>query len=226
MTQKLLDRQPERPAAPVEMSPAESLPKHIEQLAASLPDAVRSEPLPPAVPSSPVPPATEKVHEATPPAPELRPISGTEMLRATTQPEGAVTPWQIILQTLGTEPKVFGAEIRRPTVIGRVDPHTNVQVDLDMTPYGAAELGMSRQHAILLPSSEGLWIVDLDSTNGTWINGLFLQPGMKYRLRSGDRIEFGSLTVQVRVLGEAAPVPHDTDRPGSTQVSRQKPKRG
>jgi pSer/pThr/pTyr-binding forkhead associated (FHA) protein len=77
-----------------------------------------------------------------------------------------------------------------------------------------------------MPNAEGLWLVDLDSTNGTWINGLYLQPGMKYRLRNGDVIDFGSLRVLVRVIGAINYTASHEDNVGSsTLISRRKPPR-
>jgi pSer/pThr/pTyr-binding forkhead associated (FHA) protein len=117
--------------------------------------------------------------------------------------------------------------VDRVTVIGRLDSEDPAaEADLDLGPYGGAELGVSRQHAILMPNIEGLWLVDLDSTNGTWINGLYLQPGMKYRLRNGDVIDFGSLRVLVRVIGAINYTPSQEENAGSaTLVSRRKPPR-
>ena len=58
-----------------------------------------------------------------------------------------------------------------------------------------------RMHVIITPSSEGPCITDMNSTNGTWINGLYLEPGRQYRLRSNDRVELGTLKLLVKVIG-------------------------
>ncbi len=135
------------------------------------------------------------------------PVSVTRTKAATgplrSLPEGklGLQPQQIILQTLTAEPQVIGAEIEDVTVIGRSEPGYSTVPDLDLTAHSAQEHGVSRRHAILLPTDEGLCLVDLDSMNGTWINGMYLQPGQKYRIRSGDRVEFGTLKLLVRVAG-------------------------
>lgn len=110
-------------------------------------------------------------------------------------------PWRVIMQTGSPEPKVLGMDVHDVTVVGRSDPNDSVVPDLDLAAYGAQSLGVSRRHAILLPSAEGLCMMDLDSTNGTWLNGVYLQPGQKYRVRAGDRVEFGRLRLVVRVVG-------------------------
>ncbi|MBN1426819.1 MAG: FHA domain-containing protein [Anaerolineae bacterium] len=111
------------------------------------------------------------------------------------------TPWQILFQTVNVaEPEYVGLDILGLATIGRSDPDSSTQPDLDLSPYEAQSHGVSRRHAVLVPTDEGLCLIDLDSANGTWIGGKYLQPGRKYRLRSGDMIEFGSLKLMIRVL--------------------------
>ncbi|MBN1119733.1 MAG: FHA domain-containing protein [Anaerolineae bacterium] len=144
-----------------------------------------------------------------------------------TEEEGvSQQPWQIIFQPTKSKSKAIALEVQNITIVGRADPDCATQPDLDLTPQGGDKLGVSRQHAILMSNVDGLWLIDLDSTNGTWVNGLYLQPGLKYRLRNGDRIEFGSLELAVRVLG-ALPTLHPDERAGrgATRISRTKPRR-
>jgi len=47
----------------------------------------------------------------------------------------------------------------------------------------------SRQHAELVRRDDGWWLVDLDSTNGTFVNGSLVK---ERRLASGDAIQIGS----------------------------------
>jgi len=128
----------------------------------------------------------------------------------------------VIFQTVTNEPKAIGTEVRHAVVIGRTDPRSNLKPDIDLAPHDAQAYGVSRQHALLLPTDSGLSLIDLDSTNGTWINGLYLQPGLRYNLRSGDRIELGTLKLIVRVVG---PVSGRESNKEVTAVSRTKPKR-
>ncbi len=135
-----------------------------------------------------------------------------------------VQPWRVIFQIIVPDTKVIGVDVHDVAVVGRSDPNANIIPDLDLEPYGAQIYGVSRRHAILLPTDEGLCLIDLDSTNGTWINGVYLQPGQKYRLRSGDRVEFGRLRLVVRVVGAMLTgVPESQD--DITAVTRPKPRR-
>ncbi len=108
--------------------------------------------------------------------------------------------WRVTFQISREDDKMLTVEVRRPMVIGRMDPRAATHPDLDFSVYGALELGMSRQHAILLPAADGLWLIDLDSTNGTRVNDHYLHPGLRYRLHEGDQIDFGALQVRVSAL--------------------------
>ena len=48
--------------------------------------------------------------------------------------------------------------------------------------------------------SEGLYIADLGSKNGTWVNGEFLEPGNRHQLAPSDCIELGLLRLVVRSI--------------------------
>jgi len=158
---------------------------------------------------------------------DIKDQTGGGRPKPSTEEEGvSQQPWQIIFQPTKAKGKAIALEVQNITIVGRADPDCATQPDLDLTPQGGDKLGVSRQHAILMSNVDGLWLIDLDSTNGTWVNGLYLQPGLKYRLRNGDRLEFGSLELAVRVLG-ALPTLHPDERAGrgATRISRTKPRR-
>lgn len=72
---------------------------------------------------------------------------------------------------------------------------------LDLTPFGALEKGVSRTHAALRRGDEMLFIVDLDSTNGTFLNEQPLAPHQPRVVRSGDQIRLGQLVLHVYFSG-------------------------
>jgi pSer/pThr/pTyr-binding forkhead associated (FHA) protein len=49
---------------------------------------------------------------------------------------------------------------------------------------------VSAQHAVLLKVRDTYWLMDLQSTNGTQINGAFITHA---KLNDGDTIRFGSV---------------------------------
>jgi hypothetical protein len=130
--------------------------------------------------------------------------AATGPLRPVPKDRLAQETWQVTFAALaGSEVKAIGVEVRGLIVVGRLDADSDAKPDLDLTPYSAGAHGVSRQHLILFLTDEGPCIMDLNSINGTWINGLYLEPGRKYRLRSGDRVELGSLKMLVKVLAPA-----------------------
>jgi hypothetical protein len=82
-------------------------------------------------------------------------------------------------------------------VIGRVDPLVDEQPDLDLTPYEAEGWGVSRHHARIERRGKTLHIIDLNSTNGTYVNGRRLAPQQTYLLRAGDEIRLGGLELNI-----------------------------
>lgn len=80
-------------------------------------------------------------------------------------------------------------------VIGRAfeDSDTN----LDLKEDNGIELGVSRTHAVLQWSNQGIVIMDLGSTNGTFLNNHHLPANKPYPLQSGDELRFGELLVHI-----------------------------
>lgn len=108
--------------------------------------------------------------------------------------------WRIVFQVLNNATEI-AASVRNPLVLGRADPATGSRPEIDLTAAGGQDLGVSRIHAIIIPTDEGLCVIDLDTPNGTSINGQRLVSGRRYRLRSGDRLELGSLKMMVSEMG-------------------------
>jgi pSer/pThr/pTyr-binding forkhead associated (FHA) protein len=82
-------------------------------------------------------------------------------------------------------------------LLGRADAHSDLRPDLDMTPYGAAEQGVSRRHAIIRRGEDTLTLLDLGSTNGTHLNGQRMIPNQPRVLRDGDEIRMGRLVFHI-----------------------------
>lgn len=133
------------------------------------------------------------------PAPRPPILDETDRVRLLPEePEPAA--WRIILQTLHPGTTRIGLNVWQELVIGRLESASedDEAPDLDMSPHRAAALGVSRRHAALVPRADGLFLVDLHSTNGTWVNGTYLPPGQRHRLKPGDKIELGLLRLAVR----------------------------
>src|SRR5712691_7048761 len=86
-------------------------------------------------------------------------------------------------------------EINQQAILGRASNDDSTQPQIDLTPYGAYEKGISRRHAVIRRTPTGLIVEDLSSSNGTSLNGQRLQPFVPAPLKPNDRLKLGSLAI-------------------------------
>lgn len=89
--------------------------------------------------------------------------------------------------------RILDLPISGKVVIGRADPSSASQPDIDLVPFGALQHGVSRLHASIELRYDSLIICDLGSSNGTYVNNLRLPPHQPHLLRDRDEIRFGML---------------------------------
>jgi hypothetical protein len=106
--------------------------------------------------------------------------------------------WLIELQISKSTPTAYGIEIAGDVVLG-VMRYGNKRPDLDLALYSGDEKGVSRRHAMLCPEFDSLMLVDLYSTNGTWLNNVRLEPHRPHALSNGDIVSLGLLTFIVHI---------------------------
>jgi hypothetical protein len=82
-------------------------------------------------------------------------------------------------------------------ILGRSDINSTQKPDLDLTPYGALDKGVSRLHAAIHRTEDTLTVVDLGSSNGTHLNGQRLTPDQPRVLRDGDELRLGKLVAHI-----------------------------
>jgi pSer/pThr/pTyr-binding forkhead associated (FHA) protein len=82
-------------------------------------------------------------------------------------------------------------------LIGREDVSIDTHPEVDLTPYGAVEKGVSRRHAKLVWHGDQLTVEDVGSVNGTFLTGQRLVPYEAMPMRSGDVLQLGKLVLQV-----------------------------
>ncbi len=90
--------------------------------------------------------------------------------------------------------------MRKYMVIGRRGSSHDNEVDIDFLPYGARDYGISRLHAVILVSNGRLVMKDINSTNGTQVNGQALPPLESCPLEDGDELLLGKMRVRVEFL--------------------------
>lgn len=120
-----------------------------------------------------------------------------------------VLPWVVELRVVGTA-SVIQFQVKDKLIIGRSDPKNPPLPDIDLEPFGAYQLGVSRRHAMVLIQNNRLMIQDLGSSNGTYLNRRALRPEENYRVRHGDTITIGKLELQV--LFAVTPTSKETDK--------------
>ncbi|MEM9953086.1 MAG: FHA domain-containing protein [Chloroflexota bacterium] len=83
-------------------------------------------------------------------------------------------------------------------VIGRHDAEMNYTPIVDLTPFGGKLFGVSRRHATLNNHNGVLYIVDHNTKNGTYVNGIRIETEKPHVLTNGDRLQIGRLQLMVR----------------------------
>jgi pSer/pThr/pTyr-binding forkhead associated (FHA) protein len=92
-----------------------------------------------------------------------------------------------IVSLVGRDNFTLGREVEGQAVIP----------DVDLGDYQAYDQGVSRIHAEIRVESEGIYLIDLDSVNGTLVNGNRLEPQTPKLVRHGDIIQLGRLRTQL-----------------------------
>jgi hypothetical protein len=93
-------------------------------------------------------------------------------------------------------------QINQELILGR-RTEASLEAMLDLSDLNAANLGVSRRHAMIRRTGTGFEVVDLGSRNGTWLNAERLIPNKPYPLVSGAQLRMG----QMRLLIMHRPVP-------------------
>jgi hypothetical protein len=107
-------------------------------------------------------------------------------------PPDAVLVMQILT---ATEPLVLPRMER--LVIGRAGAAGLRNPDVDLASWGAVRYGVSRVHAAIEIRDEAVFLTDLGSTNGTFLNARRLSPNETRIVCSGDEVCFGNLLARL-----------------------------
>jgi hypothetical protein len=111
-------------------------------------------------------------------------------------------PWRVVLEMLQGEKRlVLGLDLYGDVILGRGESRPGLIV-VDMEPYDAVKLGVSRVHAMLRPTKSHLYLIDQGSTNGTTVNGASVQNGLLNSLKDEDVIALGDLILMVKTIAK------------------------
>ena len=81
--------------------------------------------------------------------------------------------------------------------MGRISDNQPIMPDLDFSAYKAYDNGVSRLHAVIRQNNGNVIIMDLGSSNGTYVNGTRLLPNTEQPLHHGDVVALGKLKMQI-----------------------------
>jgi len=129
--------------------------------------------------------------------------------RTTTQDSGPVESWDLSflagrVKQPEPEPQTavlhlraivgdrsFVRDVAGEAMIGRRDSDRRFSPDIDLWPDDT----VSRRHALIMLRHGRFYLRDMDSTNGTSINGSDIPAGVPVELRAGDSIRLGESAV-------------------------------
>ncbi len=135
----------------------------------------------------------------------------TEPLPESDLPTTRADPWQSGLEPSPTDDSAAeialaiiapsGRQLALPTdgeaVLGRLDATRGVFPNVDLTPEGGLEGGVSRRHARIHRQRAQFFIEDLGSANGTFLNGQRLTPYLPHPVHDGDELQLGRVKVRL-----------------------------
>lgn len=93
--------------------------------------------------------------------------------------------------TLIIKPKA-GVVLGRCTLLGR----SSRRIDIDLIPFGGFTRGVSQVHVIIRREADAVYIIDQDSKNGTFLNGIQLIPHERVAIQDGDLAHLGNLPIR------------------------------
>jgi len=115
---------------------------------------------------------------------------------ATVEPPSSPTNSWISLHLMDSG-KILPLTSRTEFTMGRLSEGQPIMPDIDLTPYQAYASGVSRLHAVVKREADRTIVMDLGSSNGTYLNGRRLNPHMEEELKHGDVVALGKLKIQV-----------------------------
>jgi hypothetical protein len=89
--------------------------------------------------------------------------------------------------------------LSKEVVLGRLDAGRAVFPDVDLTNEQGSEKGVSRRHARITRREDQVFIEDLNSLNGTFLNATRLVPELPYPLKDGDQVQLGKLILTIHL---------------------------
>jgi hypothetical protein len=134
-------------------------------------------------------------------APANGPVTDPLVGNATDEADGQRAP--------GNSPRVLvltmegGGSVELPlskeVVLGRLDPGRAIFPDIDLSGEEGTDKGVSRRHARISQREDQVFVQDLNSLNGTFLNAMRLVPEIPYPVKDGDQVQLGKLILTINL---------------------------
>lgn len=111
--------------------------------------------------------------------------------------------WGVVLQVLPSGSCVT-LPVKERLLLGR-GPAMPAENLIDLTPHKGLQRGVSRRHCLLVRDNDHLYIIDLDSSNGTLLNGEPLVAHRRYMVADNDKLVLGSMHIGVSFFASDSP---------------------
>lgn len=118
--------------------------------------------------------------------------------------------WQLTLQLISTRQQIV-IPLQDKAILGRsseVEKEGTFYIDL--SPFLAYQLGVSRRHAMLVTENSQILVFDLSSSNGSFLNGKKLSHTDGHVIQDGDELVLGSLKMRIFLKEETATAERQT----------------
>jgi hypothetical protein len=89
--------------------------------------------------------------------------------------------------------------LSKEVVLGRLDPGRAIFPDVDLSSEEGMDKGVSRRHARISRREGQVFLEDLNSLNGTFLNATRLVPELPYPLKDGDQVQLGKLVLTINL---------------------------
>jgi hypothetical protein len=92
-------------------------------------------------------------------------------------------------------------DLSKPILLGRnFSESSTTHLCIDLTPFDAESMGVSRRHALMEIQDNRLVVTDQQSSNGTLVNSKTIEPLIPFLIMQGDLLTLGHMKIQVNLL--------------------------
>ncbi len=111
------------------------------------------------------------------------------------KPHGALKTLVLCVEDGGRIELPFSKEV----IIGRLDAGRAIFPDVDLSSEQGLEKGVSRRHARLSLREDQVFLEDLNSLNGTFLNSTRLVPELPYPVEDGAQLQLGKVVLTIHL---------------------------